>query len=563
MTKIVIIGGVAGGASAAARARRLSEEAEIIMLDRGEYISFANCGLPYHIGGDIQQREALVLQTPESFKRRFNVDVRLHAEVTHIDRANKCVEVRNVLTGENYRESYDQLVLSPGAAPFVPPIAGIDNPLTHSLRNIPDMDRILRVLEVNKPAHTTVVGGGFIGLEMVEAFRQRGLQVTLLELSDQVMAPVDPEMASPVHQELADHGVDLRLKTALQAVEQLDEQTLKLTLSNGESLETGLLITAIGVRPETGLAESAGLALGALGGIAVDSSMRTNDPDIFAVGDAIEEIDTVSGQHTLVPLAGPANRQGRIAADNLMGRDARYHSTQGTAIARVFELAVASTGMSEKALKRAEMSYEKVYVHPMSHAGYFPGAHPVSLKLLFDPQNGKVLGAQAVGKDGIDKRIDVLAVAIRAGMTVYDLETLELCYAPPYGSAKDVVNLAGFVASNLLRGDIAICHTDDVLNPSADQVVLDVRNPAELERIGRIPGSINIPLDELRGRIGELDKQKEYLVSCQVGLRGHVAYRMLVNLGYQARNYTGGYKTYQMVMAQRQVADQELVKLGE
>ncbi len=568
MTKILIVGGVAGGASAAARARRLSETAEIILFERGEFISFANCGLPYHIGGDIPSRDALLLQTPQSLKRRFNIEVRTFNEVVAIERAQKQVTVRNLLTGEQYQESYDKLLLSPGAAPLRPPIPGIDNPHTFSLRNIPDMDRILAALEHDKPAHATVVGGGFIGLEMMEALHQRGLKVSLVELSGQVMAPVDREMANLLHQAMVDRGIDLRLNTGLMSVETLDlppaEQEasgdfeaatesgvrgLRLTLSDGQQLDTGLLILAIGVKPETLLAAQAGLELGPRGGIWVDAGMRTSDADIFAVGDAVEETDFVTGQPTLIPLAGPANRQGRIAADNMLGRNEYYKRTQGTAICKLFDLAVASTGLNEKALKRAGLAFEKIYVHPGSHAGYYPGAHPVSLKLLFDPADGRILGAQAVGKDGVDKRIDVLAVAQRAGLTVYDLQDLELTYAPPFGSAKDVVNMAGFVAANLLKGDTAICHSEDVLARGDEQWVLDVRNPGELESHGRIEGAINIPVDELRGQLHNLPRDKEILVTCQVGLRGHVACRLLVNAGFRARNLSGGFKTFQMATA--------------
>lgn len=567
MTKIVIVGGVAGGASAAARARRLSEDAEIIMLERGEFVSFANCGLPYHIGGEIQQRDALLLQTPQSFKSRFNVEVRTFSDVTAIDRTSKIVTVKNVLTGEEYTESYDKLLLSPGAAPVRPPIAGVTPVNTFTLRNIPDMDRIKAAIAVNQPKHVTVVGGGFIGLEMVEAVRHLGIDVTLLELSDQVMAPVDPEMANFIHQELVNKKVDLRLKTGLLAVSEIPVQPaepeamedykahpdqlnhLELTLSNGMNMVTGLLILAIGVKPETLLASAAGLELGALGGIKVDAMMRTSDPDIYAVGDAVETEDLVTGKAGLIPLAGPANRQGRIAADNMLGRHEVYQRTQGTAICKVFDWAIASTGHSEKSLKRQNIAYEKIYVHPGSHAGYYPGAFPVSLKLIFDPVTGAIFGAQAVGKDGVDKRIDVLAVAIRAGLKVQDLEHLELTYAPPFGSARDVVNQAGMVATNVLKGDEQVCHTTDIINRTADQFLLDVRNPAELTNIGAIEGAVNIPVDQLRQRLNELPKDKEILITCQVGLRGHVAYRMLVNHGFKARNLTGGFKTFQMTSA--------------
>ncbi|MCH7374101.1 FAD-dependent oxidoreductase [Aeromonas sp. MR19] len=552
MKRILIVGGVAGGASAAARARRLSETAEIVMFERGEFVSFANCGLPYHIGGDIQDRSALLLQTPQSFKRRFNVDVRVFHDVIDIDRAGKTLLVRNLLTGEERRESYDQLLLSPGAAPIRPPFPGIDSQGVHTLRNIPDMDRILAALQRDDPRHVTVVGGGFIGLEMMEALHQRKLDVTLLELSDQVMAPVDREMANMLHARIREEGIDLRLRTGLSAIERLDGQPaqtastgLRLTLSDGTRLDTGLLILAIGVKPETLLAAKAGLELGPRGGIKVDVGMRTSDPFIYAVGDAVEETDFVTGESVLIPLAGPANRQGRIAADNMLGRAETYKKTQGTAICKLFDLAVASTGLNEKRLLQLGLPFEKAYVHPGSHAGYYPGAHPVSLKLLFAP-DGKIYGAQAIGKDGVDKRIDVLAVAQRAGLSVFDLQDLELTYAPPFGSAKDVINMAGFVASNHLKGDTLLCHAAEVQARHPHQQVLDVRNGPELDKLGRIPGALHIPLDELRGRLDELPRDKELLISCQVGLRGHVACRLLSQHGFKVKNLSGGFKTWQM-----------------
>ncbi|TVO37032.1 FAD-dependent oxidoreductase [Vibrio algivorus] len=542
--KILIIGGVAGGASAAARARRLSEDAEIIMFERGPFVSFANCGLPYHIGGDIQSRDKLLLQTPESFLARFNVDVRVMNEVVAIDRGNKSISVKNLVDGSDYIESYDYLLLSPGAAPVVPPITGINNSLTYSLRNIPDMDRIIKSIETNKPQHATVVGGGFIGLEMMEAFHQLGIQTTLLEMADQVMTPVDKEMAGFVHSEIKAKGVDLRLGVALKAVEQLDDKTLSLSLSDDEKIDTGLLIMAIGVRPETQLAAAAGIELGELGGITVNEHMQTNDPYIYAVGDAIEDNDFVTGKPGLVPLAGPANRQGRMAADNIFGRNESYQSTQGTAICKVFDLAVASVGKNEKQLKKESIEYQKVYVHTASHASYYPGAETVSLKLIYSPTTGKILGAQAVGKDGVDKRIDVLAVAQRAGMTVEQLQHLELTYAPPYGSAKDVINQAAFVANNIINGDATPIHFDEIDQITDNQILLDVRNPAELDNVGFIEGAINIPVDQLRQRMNEIPKDKEIIIYCQVGLRGNVAYRQLVNNGYKARNLIGGYRTY-------------------
>ncbi|WP_162048095.1 FAD-dependent oxidoreductase [Vibrio taketomensis] len=551
MTKIVIIGGVAGGASAAARARRLDESAEIIMFERGEFVSFANCGLPYHIGGDITDRSKLLLQTPASFLARFNVDVRVMSEVVAINRSNKSVTIKNLLDGTEYDESYDFLLLSPGAAPVVPPITGIDNPLTYSLRNIPDMDRIISAIKNNKPQHATVVGGGFIGLEMMEALHQLGIKTSLIEMADQVMTPVDREIAGFVHDEIRQNDIDLKLNVALEQIEYFDadKPSLKLTLNNGESVTTELLIMAIGVKPETHLAQAAGLAIGELGGIMTNSCMQTSDPSIYAVGDAVEETDFVTGKQTLVPLAGPANRQGRIAADNMLGRSETYQGTQGTAICKVFDLAVASTGKNEKLLKKENIAYEKIYVHTASHASYYPGAETVSFKLLFDPQTGKILGAQAVGKDGVDKRIDIIAVAQRAGMTVEQLQHLELTYAPPYGSAKDVINQAAFVANNVMKGDLTPIHFDEIDNLNDDQILLDVRNPGERENHNHIVGDINIPVDQLRQRIQELPKDKEIIIYCQVGLRGNVAYRQLVNNGYKAKNLLGGYRTYKFAKA--------------
>jgi len=546
--KIVIVGGVAGGASAAARARRLDEHAEIIMLERGPHISFANCGLPYHIAGDIESRQALLLQTPESFKSRFNVEVRVLNEVVEINKTAKTITIRNLVNNNEYIESYDALILSPGASPFVPPIKGIKNNLTHSLRNVPNMDAIIALIDKNKPAHATVCGGGFIGLEMAEALRQRNIKVTLVESAPQVMGPVDIEIANMLHDELEAHGVQLKLGKALQEVSDCEpeDQTLTLTLDDQSKLTTNLLIMAVGVKPEVSLAVNADLEIGELGGIKVDDYMRTSDPSIYAVGDAIESPDFVTGDSMLAPLAGPANRQGRLAANVIFGAQETYKKTQATAICKVFDLAVASTGLNEKTLRRKAMPYEKVYVHAASHAGYYPGAHPVTLKLLFHPESGAILGAQAVGKDGVDKRIDIIAVAQRAGLSVVDLQDLELCYAPPFGSARDVVNQAGLVATNVLKGDECIFHTDHLTTLNDQQILVDVRGGNEVAKQGLIPGAINIPVDEIRSNLDKLDKQKEILVYCQVGLRGHVAACLLTNLGYKVKNMTGGFKTWQL-----------------
>lgn len=541
-TRIVIVGGVAGGASAAARARRLSEDAEIILIERGEHISYANCGLPYHIGGVIQDRDRLLVQTPETMHAMFRIDVRTRTEAVAIDRGRKKLVTRDLTSGAENRIAYDKLILSPGAEPVRPPILGLDDPRVMTLRSLTDMDRIIEALEKSNPRHSVVVGGGYIGLEMTEALRERGIGVTLAELSPQVMGPIDKEMAVPLHQQLELHGVDLRLETSVTRFIPRDD-VLEVKLSTGESIEAGIAILAVGVKPEVTLAREAGLDIGERGGILVDEFMRTSDPDIFAVGDAVEVRDHVGGYQTLVPLAGPANRQGRIAADNALGRQSVYRSTQGTGICKVFDLTVGMTGMNEKSLKRAGMRYEKVYIHPANHASYYPGATPISLKLLFDAEDGKVLGAQAVGSDGVDKRIDVLAVAIRARLTVFDLEEMELSYAPPYGSAKDPVNYAGFAAANVIKGDMAICHAEDLVEPGEDRQILDVRNLAETAS-GTIPDAIHIPLNQLRDRLNELDKNKEIFVYCQVGLRGYIACRILSQHGFKCRNLTGGIRTF-------------------
>ena len=553
--KLLVVGGVAGGASAAARARRLDENAEIILFERGPDISFANCGLPYHIGGEIEDRDKLLITTPESMTSRFNIEVRVRNEVVSIDREAKTVSVKNLETGETYSESYTHLILSPGAAPVRPPIPGIENPKVLTLRNLEDMDWIMKALE-NKSA-IAVIGGGYIGLEMAEALRERDLKTTLIELAPQVMGPADPEMTAVLHQELRLHGVDLKLETSVTAFDESSDG-IDLILSDGERLHVDLAILAIGVKPEATLAVDAGLEIGTTGGIKVDSHLQTSDPAIFAVGDAVEVLDYSTKRPALIPLAGPANRQGRIAADNICGRQRTYNQTQGTAICKVFNLAIGMTGLSEKMAKRENVNYEKVYVHPASHASYYPGSHPISLKLLFDPSNGKVLGAQAVGADGIDKRIDVIAVAISAGLTVFDLEELELSYAPPYGSAKDPVNYAGFVASNVLRGDVELFHSQEAFRPAPHQQLIDVRSAEEVQS-GTIPGSKNIPLHQLRDALADLSMDTEYLIFCQVGLRGYLACRILSQHGFKCRNLTGGYKTYRMVTGHQpdQMPEQE------
>jgi len=540
--RIVIVGGVAGGASAAARARRLSESAEITLFERGPYVSFANCGLPYHVAGIIPDRKKLLVQTPESLMARFNLDVRVNTEVVAIDPAARAVTVRELKTGRERQVPYDELVLSPGAEPVRPPIPGIGHPRVLSLRNMGDMDAILEAMADARRA--LVVGAGYIGLEMAEAFRHRGLEVTLVERLDQVMSVADPDMVGPLHDELRAKGVDLRLGRSVERFEAAGAG-LEAHLSDGTSVACDLAVMAIGVRPEVALACQAGLALGPTGGILVDEHMRTSVPGIWAVGDAVEVRDAVLDGPALIPLAGPANRQGRIAADNIFGRPSVYKGTQGTAVCKVFDLAFAMTGQTEKGLKRLGVPFRKIYVHPADHATYYPGAHPISLKLLFEPGEGHILGAQAVGAAGADKRIDVIATAMRGGLTVFDLEDAELCYAPPFGSAKDPVNMAGFVASNVLRGDVELWEPEELAALSGDQVLVDVRTLTEYRK-GTIPGADLAPVDELRDRLDDLDRAKEYLVFCQVGLRGYVACRLLTQLGFRARNLSGGYKRWQM-----------------
>ncbi|EIR2514541.1 FAD-dependent oxidoreductase [Shigella flexneri] len=545
--KIVIVGGVAGGASAAARARRLSEDVSIVVFERGSDVSFANCGLPYHIGGKIPLRQSLILKTPEDFKSRFNIDVRIRHEVMSVDPVNKMVTVKNLTSGEVYTEEWDRLLLSTGAAPVVPPLPGLQEAGVFTLRNLTDMDAIQAWIEQHNIAHTTLVGGGFIGLEVMEALSERGISVTLLEMGEQVMAPVDPEMASALHQEIRSHGVDLRLRTALTEVLRT-ETGFRVALSDGGFLQTDMVILAIGVKPESSLATGAGLAVGKRGGISVNACMQTSIPDIYAVGDAVETPDLVFQEPANVPLAGPANRQGRIAADNMLDRHSLYHGSQGTSICKVFSLSIGSVGANEKQLKAHGTRYEKVYVHAADHASYYPGATMISLKLLFSPDTGKILGAQASGKKGVDKRIDVLAVVQRAGLTVNDLEHLELTYAPPFNSARDVVNQAGMVAANVIKGDTVICHVHDVLQREpGSYCLLDIRSPAELKQFGEYPDALSIPLDSLRENLDKLPEDKEIIIGCQSGLRGHVAYRMLQSHGFRTYNLSGGFITWQAV----------------
>ncbi len=543
--KLLIVGGVAGGASAAARARRLSEDAHIILFERGPDVSFANCGLPYYLGGEITGRDKLLVVTLERLRTRYKLDVRVRTSVEAIDRAAQKVRAHDLVTGREYEESYDKLILAPGAAPLRPPLSGIDLPGIFTLRNLQDVDRIKARMDQGVK-QAVVIGAGFIGLELVENFVRRGITTTVVELQGQVLPPFDKEMTTPIAQELASKGVSLLLGQSAEAFESAPDG-LVVRLKSGQRLPAQLVVLGVGVRPENKLAVDAGLEVGPRGGIRVNEHLQTTDPDIYAVGDAIEVKDFVTGEPTQVPLAGPANRQGRIAADHIFGRAARYRGTQGTAIVRVFDRTAALTGASEKVLRRAKRAYRKVYVHPAHHPSYYPGAEAMTLKLLFDPETGKVLGAQGVGGAGVDKRIDVLAVGIQAGMTVFDLEEMELAYSPQYGSAKDPINMAGFVAGGLLRGEHPQVDVEGVLAAPASKrpFLLDVRTPQEFEA-GHIPGAINIPVDELRSRLGELPRDRQIAAYCQVGQRGYLATRILHQARFDAVNVAGGYRTYRL-----------------
>lgn len=539
--KLVIVGGVAGGASAAARARRLSEDAQIVLIERGPDVSFANCGLPYHIGGEIAQREKLLIMTPERMRARFNLEVRTRSSVESIDRASKTIRIRDLPTGAEYEESYDKLILAPGAAPIRPPLPGIDLPGIFTLRTLQDMDRIMATMQ-NGVRDAVVIGAGFIGLELVESLVRRGIHATVVELQNQILPPFDREMTTPIAEHLASKGVALLLNDSAESFTKTNEG-VSVRLKSGKLQPAQLVIIGIGVRPESTLAANAGLEIGARGGILANPHMQTSDPDIYAVGDVIETTDFVSGAPTQVPLAGPANRQGRIAADNIFGRSSRFRGVQGTAIVRVFDRTAALTGASEKVLQRAGRSYRKVYVHPANHVGYFPGAEGMALKVIFEPGSGRVLGSQAVGGAGVDKRIDVLSVAIQAGLTVFDLEEMELAYSPQYGAAKDPVNMAGFVAAGLVRDDHPQIDVEFVL--AQDPYLVDVRTPEEFSG-GHLPNAVNIPVDDLRARIGEIPTDRQIAVYCQVGQRGYLATRILRQRGFNAVNVGGGYKTYRL-----------------
>ncbi|MBW2605661.1 MAG: FAD-dependent oxidoreductase [Deltaproteobacteria bacterium] len=548
--KLLIIGGVAGGASCAARARRLDEDAEIIVFERGPFISFANCGLPYHIGKVISRERSLIVASPEMFKRQLNVEVRTYNNVKYIDRKNKKIEVENLETGKIYEENYDTLVLSPGAAPLKPGIEGIDLPGIFPLRTIPDMRKIIDWIETRGVKNAAVVGGGFIGLEMTENLKIRGIDVSIIEMLPQVMPFLDPEIAAFIHDHLKAEGISLLLGSPVVGFRRQNDGMITVMLESGRTVTADMIILAIGVRPETELAKTAGLTLGKLGGILVDDQMRTSDEHIYAVGDAVEIKNFVTNAQSLIPLAGPANRQGRIAADVIMGnnilKSSRFRGSQATMVCGVLGLTIAATGITEKTLNRLGKHghcppYEKIYLTPSHYAGYYPGAKPITMKLIFSTENGRILGVQAVGKEGVEKRVDVVATAIQHNGTVFDLEEAELCYAPQYGSAKDPVNLAGMIASNVLRGDLSIVHWADL--SESEVFILDVRDPFEFRK-GHVKDAVHIPLNALRNRMQELPTDREIWTYCFEGKRSYFALRMLEQYGYKVRNISGGYLVY-------------------
>lgn len=535
--KTVIIGGVAGGASCAARLRRLDEKAEIVMVERGPYVSYANCGLPYHVGGVIEDEASLLIANPELFRAQFAVDVRTSTEAVSIDPKSKVVRLRDVATGAEHDEIYDKLVLAPGAVSVKPPLPGIDLPGIFQVRTVPDARAIRSWLAPQGAGkRAVVIGGGFIGLEMIENLAHRGYAVTLIELQDQILAPLDVEVARPLEATLRKHGVDLALGQGVTAVKNGSAGALEVETKSGTAYPADVVILALGVRPDTALAKTAGLAIGDRGGIAVDEQMRTSDPDIYAVGDAVEVRDVVTSTQTLLALAGPANRQGRIAADAIAGRASRFRGVQGSAIIGLFGTTVAWTGASEKALRRlGRNDFEKVYIYPNHHARYYPGAKTIAMKLIFEKETGRILGAQAYGEEGVDRRIDVIATLIQKAGTVYDLEEAELCYAPQYGSAKDAANFAGMVAANVLRGDMPVVHW-----PAAEgQLLLDVREPSEVA-VSDVPGALRIPLKQLRSRLAEVPRDRKISVICRSGQRAYLATRILLQNGFDASTLSGG-----------------------
>ena len=547
--KYVIVGGVAGGASTAARLRRLDENAEIILFERGEYISYANCGLPYYIGDVIYERQKLFVQTPESFAARFNIEARIRSEVEGIEPGKKVVTVCDLNSGKRYEESYDKLILSPGAEPVRPPLPGIDGDGIFTLRNVSDTDRVKEYVEERDVKRVVIVGAGFIGLEMAENLHEYGIDVSIVEMADQVMTPVDYEMAAIVHQHLKAKGVDLYLQEAVTAFRQTGEG-MEVVLRSGLMLQTDMVLLSIGVRPDARLAKAAGLEIGETGGIKVNEYLQTSDPDIYAVGDAIEFPNPVSGRPALAFLAGPANKQGRICADNAVyGNRRKYKGSINTAIAKVFDLTVGAAGLSAKMLERLQLPYREAIIHGASHAGYYPGAIMMDIKINFSPTDGKLLGAQVVAADGADKRLEMMSAVIWEGGSVYDLMELEQAYAPPYSSAKDPVNMAGFVADNMLSGKVKMISWCEFQAMDTESTLLvDVRRPGEFAE-GSIEGAVNIPLDGSRAEYRNLPKDKTIVVFCAIGLRGYIAARVLMQLGYNVLNLNGGYRTYAAVTA--------------
>lgn len=547
--RVLIVGGVAGGASCAARVRRQAEDAEIVIFDRGPYVSFANCGLPYFVGGVITDEKKLLVASAELFKTRFKIEVRTEHEVMAIDRERREIEVKRLRDGAIYREKYDALVLSPGAMPVRPALPGIDLPGVFCLRTIPDSREIRAWIAARKAERAVIIGGGLVGLEMAENLAARGIAVTVVEMLAQVLPSLDAEMAVPVQEHLTKNGVSLHLSDGLAGIEPSADGSLVVKTKSGASLPAGLVILSIGVRPEIKLAQEAGLTIGERGGIRTDEQMRTSDSNIWAVGDAVETRNFVTGEWGLVPLAGPANRQGRVAADSICGRETRFRGVQGTAVCGLFGLTVASTGASEKTLRRAGITgYQKIFLHPSQHVTYYPGATPIHMKLLFAVDDGRVLGAQALGQDGVEKRIDVIAMAIQKGASVFDLEEAELCYAPQYGAAKDPINLAGMIASNVLRGEVSLADWEQL--PETGALVVDVRQPEEFAA-GHIAGAVNLPLPELRSRLVELPREREIWLNCGVGQRSYYASRVLRQNGFTVKNLSGGFTTYKYFRALR------------
>lgn len=550
--KILIVGGVAGGATVAARLRRIDENAQIILFERGEYVSYANCGLPYHIGGTISDRSRLFVQTVDGFINRFNIDIRIRSEVVGIDTQNKSISVHNLAEDNIYQETYDKLVISTGAEPIKPIIPGIDDKRIFSLRSVPDMDQIKNYIDKHRPKRAVVIGGGFIGLEMVENLYDAGLEVSLVERLNQVMAPIDYSMAALVHQHLSQKRVSLFLEENVVEFES-ESNGLKVVLESGKELVADMVILSIGVRPDIKLAKEAGIKIGSLGGIVVDDYMQTSDNDVYALGDAVEIYNPVIGKNALIPLAGPANKQGRIVADNILeGNRYKYNGTIGTSIAKVFDLTVAATGVSAKILKREGIEYIPSFTHGNSHAGYYPDALPLSIKILFSPVDGKLYGAQVVGFDGVDKRIDLFAQVIKNNGTIYDLQEIEHAYAPPYSSAKDPVNMAGFVAENILKKKVNIVQWRDIEKRDITTSLLIDSRTVEEFNMGHINGAVNIPVDDIRNRLAEIPKDRKIIVYCAVGLRGYIASRILMQHGYTSVfNLSGGYKTYSCIMSDR------------